>query len=465
MKNKNIKKQFKFKWIYLLVLLVIIISFSIAKYQSDIQKPGTGIAANWSFKVLLNDREVKEDFQINLVDTLSNSSNKIDTGVIAPGSVGHFKISIDTRGTEVGVKYLMTLTDTNSNIPNNLKFYSDSNCTPESEMNFGTTINYIALSEISIIKEHNIYWKWNSTNEDISNADDVSKNSQDFKIGVKVEGSQYLKDISLEETDEMYFDVSSTGVLTIKPEKENDFISDIKDLVIPQAVNGTVVTSIGKMAFADMKNLKNLVIKSELVTSINNSAFKNCSNLEAVSISNSVANIDDFAFYGCTNLQTIILPKGVKNIGSWAFKDCAKLTSMSIPSTVESIGESAFSGCSNLEEINLPSEITTINKWTFLNCEKLLSIVIPSKVTNIQEGAFAKCTQLANVQIGEKVESIGDSAFFQCANLSTIVIPNSVTSIENLAFAQCIILKNVTIPTTTNVNSTAFEETIYGSQS
>jgi hypothetical protein len=55
------------------------------------------------------------------------------------------------------------------------------------------------------------------------------------------------------------------------------------------------------------------------VTGIANSAFYNCSSLNAVSIPNSIATIGHQAFYKCTGLRTIVIPESVTSIGTDAF--------------------------------------------------------------------------------------------------------------------------------------------------
>lgn len=101
MKPKTQKRQLKFKKIYILIIIILITAFSMAMYQTTLKKPGTATTANWTFKILLNDVEVNNDFTINLSDTMKPKENKIDTGVIAPGTEGKFKISVDCRGCEV----------------------------------------------------------------------------------------------------------------------------------------------------------------------------------------------------------------------------------------------------------------------------------------------------------------------------------------------------------------------------
>lgn len=53
------------------------------------------------------------------------------------------------------------------------------------------------------------------------------------------------------------------------------------------------------------------------VTAIAEYAFKDCSVLDAVSVSNSVKTIDAYAFVGCKNLKTLVIGAGVIEIGKY----------------------------------------------------------------------------------------------------------------------------------------------------
>ena len=61
-------------------------------------------------------------------------------------------------------------------------------------------------------------------------------------------------------------------------------------------------------------------------------------------VPSSVTSIGDSAFRECRSLSSIEIPEGVTSIGAYAFCECTSLSSIEIPSSVTSIGSDAFRG-------------------------------------------------------------------------------------------------------------------------
>jgi len=233
-----------------------------------------------------------------------------------------------------------------------------------------------------------------------------------------------------------------------------------------------------------------------IVEGIGMSAFRGCTGVILVNISEGVKIIGESAFRDCSALASVTIPNSVTSIGTSAFYECSSLAKLNIPSSITSIGYSAFDNCTSLKRINItdlsawckidfgdigivrsltrfdlylngekvtnlviPSDITEIKKNTFQYCSGFTSIEIHNSVTSIGSGAFKYCSDLTNITIPESVTSIGGRAFYGCTGLTSVTIPNRVTSIGERAFYDCSGLTSVTIP---NSVTTIGESAFYG---
>ena len=263
------------------------------------------------------------------------------------------------------------------------------------------------------------------------------------------------------EYNSVIYSVTSIGT-------EAFYSSGLISITIPSSV-----TSIGRYAFHDCKNMTSVSLNSNAmvsrtyssdgsfksifgnqvttyiigtnVTSIGGYAFYGCANLTRVTIPNSVTSIEFSAFRGCTSLTSIRIPSSVISIGNYTFYDCSGLTSIEIPNSVTSIGDFSFYQCTSLTSLTIGNSVTSIGEKAFYKCSSLENVTIPNSVTSIGEYAFSNCTNMTNVTIGSGVTSIGGSAFYNCTGLTSVTIPNSVTSIGGSAFYNCTNMTNVTM--------------------
>lgn len=244
------------------------------------------------------------------------------------------------------------------------------------------------------------------------------------------------------------------------------------------------------------------------VTSIDDEAFGESSELTSVSIPNSVTSIGSKAFQNCWRLTSIILPGNLNSIGGSAFSGCSGLTS--VVSEIENpydIDSQVFSGISTDAQLIVPcgtasayQSKTGWKQFTYIvetngqcgenvfysydvstqtltiygegamydydsfnavkpplpNAAKY--IIIELGVTRIGDMAFGGNTNLISVSIPNSVTSIGYSSFFGCSRLSLLTIPNSVTSIGINAFGGCSGLSSVIIPNSvTTIGDYAFD--------
>ena len=73
-------------------------------------------------------------------------------------------------------------------------------------------------------------------------------------------------------------------------------------------------------------------------------SFINCKN---------ITSIGDSAFRECSSLTTVNLPDSLTSIGSFAFRGCSSLTTVELPDSLTSIGQDVFYGCASLTDVTI----------------------------------------------------------------------------------------------------------------
>ncbi|MBR2050084.1 MAG: leucine-rich repeat domain-containing protein, partial [Rikenellaceae bacterium] len=173
--------------------------------------------------------------------------------------------------------------------------------------------------------------------------------------------------------------------------------SSLTSITIPDSV-----TSIGSYAFGYCSSLTSITIPDS-VTYIGSGALCGCSSLKE--FKGELASMDgrcliinnSLIAFAPAGLTEYTIPNSVISIEECAFRDCSNLTSINIPDSVTSIGSYAFGFCSKLTSINIPDSVTSIGSFTFHKCSSLTSINIPNSVTSIGQWAFRYCSSLQNI--------------------------------------------------------------------
>ena len=146
------------------------------------------------------------------------------------------------------------------------------------------------------------------------------------------------------------------------------------------------------------------------------------------------AFFDEDEWTACEALAGIVLPEGIESINQYAFRECSNLTDIIIPDSVKIIGDAAFQS-SGLASIKFGSGLESIGKWAFQVCNSLTKITLSGSVKTTGHLAFGSCDNLEEAVLEEGVQTIGENAFTNCKKLATVTIPKSVTSIGNSAFS------------------------------
>ena len=117
---------------------------------------------------------------INLNNTITNTSYATS---LVPGSTGLVQIQLDFTNVEVVTDY--TVTFTRENLPNNLRFYSDSGYQNEIQ-----TINGSYTPGNTATSTTDLYWKWIYSETEESNTNDSLFMDSNISLGVTINANQ-----------------------------------------------------------------------------------------------------------------------------------------------------------------------------------------------------------------------------------------------------------------------------------
>ncbi|MDY3249815.1 MAG: leucine-rich repeat protein [Candidatus Choladocola sp.] len=243
-------------------------------------------------------------------------------------------------------------------------------------------------------------------------------------------------------TPEEYFEIDeSTGTIT-------EYTGTDVDVVIPRSIGGVEVKSIGYGAFAcaedytdiemdtnqeDWLHLRSLVIP-ETVTSISDSAFNYCQQLETVICYGPLETTGKGTFHYCRSLKNVVFVNGVKVLDNYLFEFCRSLTNVWYKGTLDMIGEDCFRD-SGLETFVIDAK--QVGNVAFRECTSLKEIHVRGGVESVVKSAFQGCTSLADICFefcDPGVFDDGDAFTGECAPGAMMRIPSAATDDEAARF-------------------------------
>ena len=220
-------------------------------------------------------------------------------------------------------------------------------------------------------------------------------------------------------------------------------------LDIPDTLGGFPVTKIGYRAFRKMKF--SAVSIPETVTEIDDRAFLDCSQLKAVRLPRNLQNLGEYTFSGCTKLSTVSFSQRLTSLEEGTFKNCISLKKISLPTSIQKIERSVFYNCYKLSSIKLSKKLRYIDDYAFYRNYALKSINIPSRVTSVGKMAFYACSDLGSVRFAGAKTKLGEGIFCRCTSLKKAVLPKKINSVPESAFSGCSKLSKVTLPGTVSI--------------
>lgn len=188
-------------------------------------------------------------------------------------------------------------------------------------------------------------------------------------------------------------------------------------------------------------------IDGRKVTVLGNSTFQYCtqaSDIESVTLPDSLTTIEKNAFYNCEKLESVTIPPNVSSIGLAAFVEGlseSSLTEIKVdpenPYFSEKDGVVFSKDGTKLivfpsgrsGDYQIPDGTVSVGDYAFYYCVNVSSITVPGSVRSLGEGAFGNCSSLTKAVLNEGLEEIGEYAFQSSSGICDIIIPASVKSV------------------------------------
>lgn len=263
-----------------------------------------------------------------------------------------------------------------------------------------TTANCDALIELAAKEKKTNALAWLLEYKNKTAKPEKEEKARNRKEQKELENSE-VKLETLSSINEKSWKTSKNADGTYKIER---YLGTEHNLTIPAIIGKRKITTIGKGSFAPdsystlrKENIfwdekKTTVVVSDGITTIEDDAFYEFSDLIAIEISKSVTTIGNNAFNGCWELDSVILSGNVKEITSGVFSGCKKLQNIIIPESVAEIGIDAFAGCRKLQKIIIPNNVRKIGNRAFYGCTSLTDVTIPKSVTDFGLFIFGACS-------------------------------------------------------------------------
>ena len=255
--------------------------------------------------------------------------------------------------------------------------------------------------------------------------------------------------------------------------------SAAKTLVVPERIDGKLVTEFSDGAFAGLSHVQSLVCPPA-VERVGAAAFAECSQLRCLVLPAAAVQTSPTWLLGCEQLDDVTLPAKaasfdedflasfaprrvflgarvrrfavperwfaalrefaidadnpwIKTDGTCIYSsDGKKLLTCAVHRPVvdvvpgcEEIARKAFAGNIELASVNLPESVRAIGASAFAG-SGLVEFESGGGLREVGTRAFARCNKLAHVQLAEGLECVGDEAFAHCHALAQISMPSSL---------------------------------------
>ena len=174
------------------------------------------------------------------------------------------------------------------------------------------------------------------------------------------------------------------------------------------------VTKISQYAFESVRNVKNMMIPSG-VEEIGAAAFEAATALYPVQDLRNVKRLGAMAFADVKNLRMILLGENLQIYMGKAYQNTNQIIirsgieSLYLPDGTKTSYE-VLNGCTGVKSVIFGKGMT-LHRGDGAYCKELENIVLPEDLTEIPENFAKGCTSLKSIYIPETVTKIGENAF------------------------------------------------------
>ena len=227
-------------------------------------------------------------------------------------------------------------------------------------------------------------------------------------------------DVYVEDAETMYQKVEEylADVLPSNEMLRDVYVSEDNENIV--SVDGIVYSKDMKRLVFCPRGKSGEITVDERTEIIGHVAFSE-SRVTKITLPEGLTSIEYSAFSDCTNLTELNIPKGVTELSKYMFWDSA-LKALSFSEDSPYISENGI--VYSKDKTELLFAMGDING----------KLVIPEGVKSIGRSAFEQIETISEVEFPKSLEIIGDSAFWGCSGIRSIIIPENVTSIGDLAF-------------------------------
>ena len=189
-----------------------------------------------------------------------------------------------------------------------------------------------------------------------------------------------------------------------------DYTGEASIIVVPETIGGKTVLAIGD-AFAG-------------------------SDIRAISLPDTVTEIDKGAFSGCEKLATLRSPfvgdgEEMTHFGYIFGADNYEKNSLAVPGSLDmvilgenvtEIAENAFAGCKKISAVVLPTHIQKIGNFAFYECKDLVYVSAYTTLKEVGSYAFGECSSLYKLELS-LADTIGFGALYGCDSIYSLGLP------------------------------------------